>query len=405
MAAEELSNLFQFNIPMRWSVSQYYQSVIDNLSHVKAVAFLTTLSGYVHYRLTGERVLGIDDASGMFPVDGTSYDKGMMEKFNALLQSKGVAVDFESLLPKVLLAGDNAGKLTGAGARWLDVSGNLEAGVPCCPPEGDMGTGVVATNTVAPRTGNISSGTSANLTVILEKPLKKYYKAIDVVATPDGATTALIHTNNCTTEINEWVNVFGETLALFGVKVDKGELFTKLFEHSLQSDENAGGIVSYNFLAGEPLANTKQGAPLVMRSPNGKMNLANFMQSQIYSAIATLAIGMNILKEEGVAIDSILAHGGFYKTNFVGQNATSAILGVPVTVMEHAAEGGAWGMAVLALYAILKKGSLPEFLQDIFKDAKQTVVVASEEEKAKCKRFMDAYYKGLPVEKLASEEL
>lgn len=402
-AATELSEFLQFNIPMRWSVAQYYQSVIEGLSHVKEVAFLTTLAGYVHYRLTGEKVLGIDDASGMFPVDGKSYDKGMLEKFNARLQARGVKIDFESLLPKVLLAGENAGRLTEAGAKWLDISGNLQAGIPCCPPEGDMGTGVVATNTVAPRTGNVSSGTSANLTVILEKPLKKYYKAIDVVATPDGATTALIHTNNCTTEINDWVSLFGETLSLFGVKVDKGELFTKLFEHSLQSDEKVGGMVAYNYLAGEPLAGTEKGAPLVMRSPSGEMNLANFMQSQIYSAIAALAIGMDILKEEGVKIDSILAHGGFYKTNFIGQNATSAILGVPVTVMENAGEGGAWGMAVLALYSVVKKGSLPEFLNDIFKDMKKTVASANEEEKEKCKHFMDAYYKNLPVAKQASE--
>ena len=402
-AASALTELFQFNVPMRWSVSQYYQSVLDGLEHVEQVSHLTTLAGYVHYRLTGKWVLGIDDASGMFPVSGRTYDKQMMEKFNALLKGKGVDIDFESLLPEVLLAGENAGTLTEEGAKWIDISGNLQAGVLLCPPEGDMGTGMVATNSVAPRTGNVSSGTSANFTVILEKPLKNYYKEIDVIATPDGYPAALVHTNNCTTEINEWVNTFGEVLTLFGYKVDKGELFTKLFEISMQSDSQVGGLLSYNFLAGEPLAGTQIGAPLVARTPEGNMSLANFMQAQIYAAIATLALGKDILEKEEVQIDSVLAHGGFYKTNFIGQNATSAVLNAPVTVMKTAAEGGAWGMAILALYATNNSKSLSGFMQDVFADADKKVVTASKEEKQKCACFMERYRKGLCAEKTLSE--
>ncbi len=403
-AAEELSKLFSFNIPMRWSVAQFYQSVLDGLDHVKDVAFLTTLSGYVHYRLTGKKVLGVNDASGMFPVEGRNYHPAMLKKFDALLKTKGEFAPFESLLPTVLFAGDEAGTLTEQGAKWLDVSGTLAAGIPLCPPEGDMGTGMVATNTVSVRTGNVSAGTSANLTVILEKPLKNYYREIDVIATPDGYPAALIHTNNCTTEINEWVSLFGEVVSLFGGSVSKGELFQKLFEHSLTSEENAG-IVSYNFLAGEPLAETVKGAPLVMRAPEGKMGLANFMQSQIYSAIATIALGMDILKAEGVKMESVLAHGGFYKTEFVGQNATSAILEVPVAVMQTAAEGGAWGMALLALYETTEGISFGAFLDGIFQKEKKTVVLASEQEIAKARRFMQGYRKGLAAEKLASEVL
>lgn len=404
-AATELTELFQFNMPMRWSVSQYYQSVLDELPHVKDVAFLTTLSGYVHYRLTGKKVLGINDASGMFPVAGRTYDKIMLSKFNALLREKGVDIRFENLLPEVLLAGEKAGILTQDGAKWLDISGNLQAGIMLCPPEGDMGTGMVATNSVAPRTGNVSSGTSANFTVILEKPLKNYYKEIDVIATPDGYPAALVHTNNCTTEINEWINLFGEVVKLFDGMVSKSELFIKLFEISLQSDKNVGGLVSYNFLAGEPLANTKNGAPLIARKQDGEMNLANFMQAQIYSAVATLALGKDILEREEVKIDSVLAHGGFYKTNFIGQNATSAVLKAPVTVMQTAAEGGAWGMAILALYATDSKKTLAEFLETIFADAEKKVVTANEEEMKKCACFMDRYRKGLQAERTMSEVL
>ena len=405
-AASALTELFRFNVPMRWSVSQYYESVLDGLDHVKDIAFLTTLAGYVHYRLTGKKVLGINDASGMFPIAGRDYDGKMLADFNALLKTKGIDIDFKTLLPAVMVAGENAGTLTEQGAKWLDTEGNLQAGIVLCPPEGDMGTGMIATNSVLPTTANVSSGTSANLTVILEKPLRNYYKEIDVIATPDGYHAALIHANNCTTEINEWVGLFGEVVSLFGLDVSKGELFNRLFTHSLKSDSKAGEIVSYNFLAGETLANTEKGAPLVMRAASGEMNLANFMQSQIYAAVATLALGMDILKTEDVAISSVLAHGGFYKTDFVGQNATSAVLEAPVTVMQNAAEGGAWGMAMLALYtAVETDETLAEFLNRMFADVKKTVVMADEAELAKCKAFMKLYRLGLCAEQAAAKAL
>ena len=405
-AAAQLTELFRFNVPMRWSVAQYYESVLDGLSHVKDIAFLTTLAGYVHYRLTGKKVLGINDASGMFPVKDHEYDSQMLADFNALLKTKGLDVQFETLLPKVMVAGENAGVLTEEGAKWLDTAGNLQAGIVLCPPEGDMGTGMIATNSVLPKTANVSSGTSANLTVILEKPLQNYYKEIDVIATPDGYPAALIHANNCTTEINEWVSLFGEVVSLFGLNVSKGELFTRLFKHSLKSASNVGEMVSYNFLAGETLAETEKGAPLVMRASSGEMNLANFMQAQIYSAVATLALGVDILKNENVEINSVLAHGGFYKTDFIGQNATSAVLEAPVTVMQNAAEGGAWGMALLALYtAVGTDKTLAEFLSDMFADVRKTVVMASEEELAKCRHFMTLYRKGLKAEQEAAKSL
>ena len=404
-AAKELTELFQFNVPMRWSVSQYYQSVLDGLDHVKNVAYLTTLSGYVHYRLTGEKVLGIDDASGMFPVSNNDYDEQMLYKFDNLLKAKGIDTPFRELLPKVMLAGERAGTLTLEGANWLDVSGCLQDGVPLCPPEGDMGTGMIATSSVAPRTGNVSSGTSANFTVVLEKPLKHYYKEIDVIATPDGYPAALVHTNNCTTEINEWVSLFEEVLALFGTKVLKSELFQKLFEISTESDDKTGGLVCYNFLAGEPLAGTRYGAPLVARGQDGSLTLANFMQAQIYSAIATLALGMDILEQEGVRVDSVLAHGGFYKTDFIAQNITSAVLKTPVTVMNTAAEGGAWGMAVLALFSMTSGISLSDFLQEIFLKSEKKVVMASDADIEKCLLFLDRYRNGLQAEKYISESL
>ena len=404
VAANELSELFRFNVPMRWSISQYYQSVIDGLDHVKQVKHLTTLSGYVHYRLTGKRVLGIDDASGMFPIDGKDYDGNMIAKLNTRLSEKGINVNVKDLLPTVMVAGENAGTLTEEGASWLDPTGTLKAGIMLCPPEGDMGTGMIATNCVTPGSGNVSSGTSANLSVILSKPLENYYKEIDVLATPDGYPAALIHANNCTTEINEWVSLFSEVTSLVGLSVPKGELFEKLFKHSMNSTDDAG-IVSYNFLAGEPMAGTEIGAPAVLRSHKGNMNLANFMQSQIYSAIATLALGMDILKREGVEITRVLAHGGFYKTDFVGQNATSAVLETPVTVMQNAGEGGAWGMAILALYATDNSESLGKFLEKLFADVEKTVVMADGAEIAKCRAFMKSYRACLGAEKLVSENI
>lgn len=404
-AGKELSSLFNFNVPMRWSVSQYYQSVLDNLEHVKDVAFLTTLSGYVHYRLTGKKVIGINDGSGIFPVLNRDYNDNMLEKFNALLKEKGYSVNFKDLLPKVLLSGENAGELTEFGAKWLDVSGNLKPGVKFCPPEGDMGTGMIATNTVTPRTANISAGTSVNITVALERPLKNYYPELDVIATPNGYPAIILHSANCTNEINSWMSVFEEVLDTFGVNVDKGELYNKLFNKALESDSEIGGLLAYNFLSGEPLAKTKKGALLLARGQDGKLNLANFMQAQIYSAIATLALGVEIFDNEGIEIDSVLAHGGFYKTDFIGQNATSALLNAPVTVYESASEGGAYGIALLALYLDNSDKDLGLFLSEIFKNSKKKVILASDREKQKFKKFVKRYKQNLDIERTLTEIL
>lgn len=397
-AAEILSKELQFNMPQRWSATHYYQAILNREKTVDKVAHLQTLSGYVHYMLTGKKVIGANDASGMFPLNGGDYDDEMLKKFNLL-----VGRDFKELLPEVLLAGQNAGVLTKEGAMILDPKGALKPGVPFCPPEGDMGTGMVCTNAVAPRTANVSSGTCANLTVVLEKPLKNYYPQIDIISTPDGKPAALVHTNNCTTEINEWVSLFYEVANLSGANISKEELFTKLFEKSLESDNQTGGLTGYNFLAGEPQAHTANGAPLVVRGSNGKLNLANFMQMQIYSAISALSLGKDILEKEDVKIDSVTAHGGFYKTEFVGQNATSALLCAPVTVMENAGEGGAWGIALLAGYVLTNGISLPEYLNNIFEGVEKKTVTATDGEIAKCRNFIIRYKKYLAVEQAASE--
>lgn len=402
-ASEILSPLLSFHVPMRWSVAQYFQAVLNGEEHVKKIANINTLSGYVHYILTGKRVLGMNDASGIFPLYGDNYDEKMLEKFDTLLSSYDIKGNFKDLLPTVLPAGANAGTLTQEGAKWLDPTGNLQPGIEFCPPEGDMGTGIVATGSVAPLCGNISSGTSANLTIILEKPLSSYYKELDVIATPDGYPAVIIHTNNCTNEINEWIGVFNEALSLFGVKVDKNELFTKLFNHALTSDKNVGEMVGYNFLAGEGLANTDKGAPVLVRGQEGKLTLANLMQAQIYSAIATLALGVDILDKEGIKIKSILAHGGYYKTPIVGQSATSAVLKTPVTVMNTSSEGGAWGMALLALYSTQNSITLSAFLDKIFANVEKTTLVASDEEQKKCDEFISNYKKFLPVAQKASK--
>lgn len=397
-AADILTEKLKFNMPQRWSATHYYQAVLNRESHVKEVAHLTTLAGYVHYLLTGKNVVGANDASGMFPLEGRGYNRECIKKYNEL-----VDVDIKSLLPEVMFAGENAGVLTEEGAKYLDPAGNLQAGAVLCPPEGDMGTGMVCTNAISPATGQVSSGTSANLTVVLQKPLKNYYREVDIIATPDGKPVALLHTNNCTSEINEWVNLFGEVAQLFGAKADVGELFEKLFNKSAESDATTGKLSGYNFLAGEPLANTEVGAPLIVRSCEGKLNLANFMQMQIYSAIASLSLGMDILEEENVQLKRVTAHGGFYKTEFIGQNATSAVLNAPVTVMQNAGEGGPWGVALLAGYTLYGKGSLQEYLDNVFKDAKQTTVYASEEERAKCNYFLQNYKKNLQLARLASK--
>ncbi len=397
-AQDILTKELKFNFPQRWSATHYYQAVLNKEKSVGSVCHLQTLAGYVHFLLTGENVLGADDASGMFPLLNNSWDHERAKKYNEL-----AGCDIEKLLPTVLFAGENAGTLTEEGAKYLDPSGALKPGALLCPPEGDMGTGMIATNSVLPRTANVSSGTAANMTIVLEKPLKNYYKEIDIIATPDGHPAALVHTNNCTTEINEWVNLFDEVLNLFDTKIDKNELYTKLFKKSLESDENVGNLVGYNYLAGEPIAHTNYGAPLIVRPQDGKLTLANFMQMQIYSAISTLSLGMDILKDENVKIDSVTGHGGFYKTDKIGQIATSAVLNAPVTIMNNAGEGGAWGIALLARYLFHTNKTLNDYLKDTFKNSKKVTIMANEEDKKKCQNFLKNYRKYLEVEQKASE--
>ena len=403
VAAEELSKELNFNMPQRWSASHFYQAVLNKEEHVSKVTFLTTLAGYVHWMLTGKRVIGIGDGAGMLPIYENTYDSERIKKYNELLKKHGVTVDFASLLPTPVLAGEDAGSLTEKGASLLDKSGNLKAGCPVCPPEGDAGTGMVATNAVKPRTGNVSAGTSAFTMVVLEEPLKKIDSSIDVVATPSGAPVAMVHANNFTSEINAWTNLFYEVITLAGGEIKKGLLFDKLYEASLKSDFNVGGLVGSNFLSGEPIVGLERGIPMVARMENGSLTIANFMQMQLYSALGAMSIGMEILNEQNVQIDDICGHGGFFITPFVGANAMSAALNAPVTVMKNASEGGAWGIAVLALYRATRSSTLEDFLDKLFANAEKETVMASDEEKKKFASFMQSYKKGLEAERKAVE--
>ncbi len=402
-AAQELTERFAFHVPQRFSVAHYAQAVLDREAHVKDVAFLTTLAGYVHYRLTGEKVLGIGDASGMFPVRDGKYDPVMLAKFNAFLEEEGIHKDFEGLLPAIRMAGENAGSLTEAGAAFLDVTGRLKAGCILCPPEGDAGTGMVATNSILPRTANVSAGTSAFLMTVLEDQPCFCEDAIDVVATPAGEPVAMVHVNNFTSEITAWANLFEEVMALGGAQISREKLFDALYESSLGGDAACGGLVGYNFLAGEPIVGIRSGIPMVLRLPGEKLTLAGFMKMQIYSALGALAVGCEFLKKQRVRIDRICGHGGFFKAPVVGQSAMSAAIGAPVTVMRNAGEGGAWGIALLALFAWLGEGSLADFLEGIFSDAEKETVMASEAQRAEFETFMKKYKAGLAVEKLAAE--
>ena len=405
-AARELTEALSFNMPQRWSTTHFYQAVLNKEEHIDKVDFLTTLAGYVHWMLTGKKVLGIGDAAGMFPISDSDldYDKARLEKFDALLKSHGVNKKLYDLLPKALVAGEDAGSLTDTGASLLDPTGTLKAGAKLCPPEGDAGTGMVATNAVKARTGNVSAGTSAFAMVVLEKPLSTVNESIDVVATPTGKGVAMVHANNFTNEINAWASLFDEVIALAGASIKRGALYDKMYEKSAESDACVGDLVAYNFLSGEPIVGMESGVPLVMRLPNSKMTLANFTQMLLYSALGAMSIGMEALEKEGVKIDDICGHGGFFKTPFIGANAMSAALGAPITVMKNAGEGGAWGVSVLALYNVVKNGSLEDFLDKLFASAEKETTIANDETKAKFAYFMQNYKKGLSTEKQATAD-
>lgn len=409
-AAKELTELFQFNIPLRWSIAHLYQRILDKEEHVKRIAFMNTLSSYVHWRLTGERVIGIGDAAGMFPIDNEcgDYNQEMMGKFEGCIKEHGFSISLKKILPCVKVAGDCAGYLTKEGAAFLDEDGELEEGVVFCAPEGDAGTGMVATNAIAVKTGNVSAGTSIFAMIVLEKELSRLYKEMDIVATPDGLPVAMAHGNNGTTEINSWINIFMEFAELMDMKVKEEEVFSALYEHSLKGDKDCGGILSYGYHSGEGVVSLNEGRPLMVRYPDSGFNLANFMRAKLYSALGPVKIGLDILlKEEGVEVNRIMAHGGLFKTKGVAQSYMAAAVNAPVTVMETAGEGGAWGISLLALYMICKDGlSLSEFLEKkIFVSVKGEEMKPDQRDVEGFEAFMERYRKGLDLERAAIEIL
>ena len=400
-AAAELSERFGFNVPLRWSVAHYHQAVLDAEPHVPQVAFLTTLAGYVHWRLTGRRVLGVGDASGMFPIDPSTgtYDATMLATFGEL-----TGIDLVGLLPEVLSAGEAAGELTDEGAGLLDPSGTLHAGIPLCPPEGDAGTGMVATNSVAPRTGNVSAGTSIFAMVVLERPLASLHREIDVVTTPAGDPVAMVHCNNGASEIDAWAGLFGQFATALGATASNDEVFGALFRAALDGEADGGGLVAYNYLAGEPITGLEAGRPLVVRTPGSRPTLANFMRAQLYGMFGTLSLGMRVLADEGVELDAMFAHGGVFRTAGVAQRFLAAAIGAPVSVGATAGEGGAWGMAVLAAYLRAHdEKTLGQYLNDrVFADAATTVVEPDPADVAGYSAFLDRYRAGLAIEHAAT---
>ena len=408
-AVKVLSPLFEFNIPQRWSIAHLYQAILNKEEHVGRIDFFTTLAGYIHWKLSGEKVLGVGEASGMFPIDSTTgdYDENMLAKFDELVSKEGFAWNIKGILPKVLNAGEKAGCLTEEGAALLDVSGNLQAGIPMCPPEGDAGTGMVATNSVRVRTGNVSAGTSVFSMVVLEKAMKKAYEEIDMVTTPDGMPVAMVHCNNCTSDLNAWVNLFDQFAETFGMKIDKNDLYGTLYRKALEADADCGGLVAYNYFAGEPVTGLNEGRPMFVRMPDADFTLANFMRSHLYSALAALKVGNDILlKEEKVAVDSLMGHGGLFKTPVVGQQILAAALNAPVTVMDTASEGGPWGMAVLAA-SMMEKGEnegLADYLSEkIFAGQTGTTIAPQASDVAGFDAFMTKYVATLSAEKAAVE--
>lgn len=410
-AAEALTELFQYNIPQRWSIAHLYQAILNDEEHVKDVAYITTLAGYIHWRLTGEKVIGIGDASGMFPIDvkAKDYDASMMDNFDTLVSDKNYPWKLKDILPKVLAAGEAAGNLTEEGARLLDDSKSLKAGIPVAPPEGDAGTGMAATNSVAKRTGNVSAGTSVFAMVVLEKELKKVHPEIDLVTTPDGSLVAMAHANNCTSDLNAWVGIFREFAESFGMKVDMNQLFGTLYNKALEGDADCGGLLSYGYLSGENMTGVMEGRPLFVRYPKSSFNLANFMRANLFTALGALKVGMDILlKEEHVEIDTMLGHGGLFKTKGVGQKILAAAINAPVSVMETAGEGGPWGMALLASYMIHKeeKESLQDYLSGkVFAGSTGTSMDPDAKDVEGFEVFIERYKKGIAIEQSAVDHL
>ena len=406
-ASEKLMELFNYNIPQRWSIAHLYQAILNGEEHVKDIDYITTLEAYVHWKLTGKRVLGIGDAAGMFPIDTTKadYNQEMVDKFDELVAPYGFSWKLRDIMPKALVAGEDAGVLTEEGAKLLDVTGKLKAGIPMCPPEGDAGTGMVATNSVAVRTGNVSAGTSVFAMIVLEKPLSKVYGEIDMVTTPDGMPVAMVHSQNCTSDLNAWVNLFRENLESFGVKVDTNTLYGTLYNKALEGDADCGGLLPYCYFSGEHITHFEEGRPLFARTPDSKFTLANFMRSHLFTSVGALKLGMDILlKEEGVVIDKLLGHGGFFKTKGVGQKVMAAAVNAPVSVMKTAGEGGAWGIALLAAYRKNKTEgeSLASYLEEQVFAKEESVQIAPDPKDVEgFEAFMDRYKEGLEIERAA----
>jgi sugar (pentulose or hexulose) kinase len=410
-AAEKLTDLFQFNIPQRWSIAHLYQAILNKEAHVGELHHLTTLAGYVHWKLTGQKVLGVGEASGMFPIDSQAndYDARRMAQFNALLKAEDIPWRLEDVLPAVRLAGEAAGNLTAEGAKLLDPSGKLPTGIPLCPPEGDAGTGMVATNSVAERTGNVSAGTSVFAMIVLEKALTRVYPEIDMVTTPTGKPVAMVHSNNCTSDLNAWVDLFQEFTQVLGVQVSESRLYELLYQQALTGDADGGGLLAYNYLSGEHITHLEEGRPLFVRTPESRFTLANFMRMHLFSALGALKIGLEILfEEEKVKIDQVFGHGGFFKTRQVGQKIMAAAMNVPVSVMETASEGGAWGIALLASYLVNKDAheTLEAYLaKEVFARGDRITIAPDPIDVQGFATFMRRYKKGLVIERAAVDGL
>lgn len=410
-AAAELTKEFSFNIPQRWSIAHLYQAVLNKEPHVGQIRFITTLAGYIHWKLTGEKVLGVGEASGMFPIDAATrnYNQKMIEQFDALSAVAAYPWKLEEILPKVLVAGESAGTLTEEGARLLDESGILSAGIPLAPPEGDAGTGMAATNSVAVRTGNVSAGTSVFAMVVLEEDLKAVHEELDLVTTPAGDTVAMVHCNNCTSDLNAWVNLFREFAENFGMQVDMDDLYGTLYRKALKGDKDCGGLMAYNYFSGEPVTGLNEGRPLFVRQPDAKLSLANFMRTHLYASLATLKIGCDILfKEEHVKVDTIYGHGGLFKTKGVGQGILAAAMDAPVAVMDTAGEGGPWGMALLASYMVNKAEgeSLESYLSEkVFGGEKGSVMQPDADDVRGFDAYIEVYRRALAAERAAVEAM
>ena len=408
-ASEKLTELFSYHIPQRWSIAHLYQAILNGEEHVKDVRYITTLAGYIHWKLTGKKVLGNGDAAGMFPIDIATkkFNEKMMDQFDELTAEKNFPWKIREILPEVLVAGEDAGVLTEEGAKLLDPTGTLQSGIPMCPPEGDAGTGMVATNSVAVRTGNVSAGTSVFAMVVLEEDLKNVHEELDMVTTPSGDTVAMVHCNNCTSDLNAWVGLFKEFAEAFGMKPDMNELFGTLYRKALEGDKDCGGLLAYNYFSGEPVTGLNEGRPLFVRRPDAHFTLANFMRNNLYTCLGAMRVGLDILlNQEHVKIDKLLGHGGLFKTKGVGQQILADAVDAPVSVMSTAGEGGAWGIALLASYLVNKKDGedLADFLdENVFKGNEGSTLAPEEEGVKGFNAFMDRYMKGIGIERAAVE--